>query len=343
MSAHTAACESTTKRRSTRRSIARQQIDNLIRTSTRSITGNSTQRDAFMHLVRLTQSRTQLLSPVQPNRFSPRDVCETTLQGLLNVSRFRKSWQREIDTWQPCEGSRRRVFVSLLQHLFFGYEAPDFFVSSWLMEPTPEVAKHQRWFLHICATGTIRGTDTPVKLTRLDAKRFSNAPHHMSVLAALGWALGNEPYPLELKPRGITRRNWKVRQAAKQEWYRTDWNPVVRLPDFFWTEDDSNPFEPTTWSIRQITRRIDLVNEGRELNHCVGSYMHRCMSGDSAIFSLKRHTDGQAKRMLTIEVSPQTRCIVTALGRNNSRPTPQARQLMTRWAKLNKLNITRWV
>lgn len=343
MSAHKAARESTTAPYSTRRSKARREIDELIRSSTQSITGSAIQKEAFVHLLRMTQAGTELLSPVQSNRFGPRNVCETSLQGLANVSRYQKSWQQDPSTWEPPEGSRRRVFSSLLRHLFFGHEAPDLFVSSWLAEPTAEISQHHRWYLHICATGTIRGTDTPFKLNRLHARRFANAPHHMSVLAALHWAVNDAPYPQQIKPKGMSRRNWKAMQAARQEWHRTDWKPPINVPDFFWSEDDSDACAPTTWSIRQITRRNDLVNEGRELNHCVGSYVSDCMAGESAIFSLKRHSGGLAKRCLTIEVSPEHECVVTALGRNNSRPTSKTRQLMNRWAKQNNLRIRRGV
>ncbi len=97
------------------------------------------------------------------------------------------------------------------------------------------------------------------------------------------------------------------------------------------------------WSIRQIIRRCDLIREGSELQHCVGSYFPRCRDGQTSIWSLKRHGLYQAHRVLTIELDPQSREVVTALGKQNSSPTTMARRVMERWAQRNQLSIASWV
>jgi hypothetical protein len=47
--------------------------------------------------------------------------------------------------------------------------------------------------------------------------------------------------------------------------------------------------------------------------------------------------------MLTIEVDPLDRTIVTELGNCNSAPKPAARRIMEMWAEQEKLEIARWV
>lgn len=327
---------------SLRQSRARREVDDLIRSAIGSIDGNRHRREAFMRLISMTQAKTALLGLSQPSRFHPKAICETSLRGLANISKYHKAWKRSPESWQPPNGSHRKVFMSLLQHLFFGHEAPDFFVTDWLAEASPESSQHQRWFVHICATGTIRGTDTPFALSRSAARRFSMAPHHMTVAQALSWAASDATYPKLVKPNGMTRRKWKSCRAAEQQWYASDWKPMPSVSFFRWT-DVSDVMESPTWTIRQIVRSAELEAEGIDLNHCVGSYKLRCLHGFSAIFSLKQTIAGVSKRVLTIEVRPQIRRVVTALGHSNSKPTANARRVMKRWAKKNRLSIEKCV
>jgi hypothetical protein len=55
------------------------------------------------------------------------------------------------------------------------------------------------------------------------------------------------------------------------------------------------------------------------------------------------HGSLDSHRVLTIQVLPATRKIITALGRCNTRPRPDARQVMTMWAEKEGLEIAPWV
>jgi hypothetical protein len=49
----------------------------------------------------------------------------------------------------------------------------------------------------------------------------------------------------------------------------------------------------------------------------------------------------ESHRVVTIEVLPKTRTIVTALGKRNSDPEPEARRIMELWAEQQGLEIDR--
>ena len=82
------------------------------------------------------------------------------------------------------------------------------------------------------------------------------------------------------------------------------------------------------WRIVELTDSASLSAEGALLHHCVGTYAELCAKGESSIWSMRRGGAFEMRRELTIEVDPKSRRIVTALGRRNSRPRPEARRIM---------------
>jgi hypothetical protein len=83
------------------------------------------------------------------------------------------------------------------------------------------------------------------------------------------------------------------------------------------------------WSFRELTSGRQLLQEGREMHHCVQSYAERCLTGLDSIFSLSLN----ARRCLTIQVNPTRKNIVQARGLCNRRPTPEEDFVMGLWGK----------
>jgi hypothetical protein len=98
---------------------------------------------------------------------------------------------------------------------------------------------------------------------------------------------------------------------------------------------------PVRWEIVELTSSAALVREGYVLRHCVASYARQCLWGFSRIWSLRRiESPSQvARSVVTIEVDPHARAIVQARGFRNGAPSPQARRLMTLWARRESLTI----
>ena len=74
----------------------------------------------------------------------------------------------------------------------------------------------------------------------------------------------------------------------------------------------------------------DLVQEGKNLHHCVGSYAERVAKGQCLILFL-RHTDEPEKPFYTIEVRGDQ--VQQVHGDHNSNPTPEVEQFIAQWKK----------
>jgi len=87
------------------------------------------------------------------------------------------------------------------------------------------------------------------------------------------------------------------------------------------------------WYIRQILNSKTLYCEGRALKHCVATYVEKCTSGNSIIFSLSNNIEG---RKLTIEVNRYMQ-MIQARGKFNANPSGKERKILMCWAKDNNV------
>lgn len=104
------------------------------------------------------------------------------------------------------------------------------------------------------------------------------------------------------------------------------------LPDTF-KEHMWKRLDDPMWEIAEITRKVDLLSEGRVLKHCVASYGSRIVRGEVSICSLRRY----GERCITIEVALSNKTIVQARGRHNRLTSPIERAMISKWARLNNL------
>jgi hypothetical protein len=93
------------------------------------------------------------------------------------------------------------------------------------------------------------------------------------------------------------------------------------------------------WTIRELLSREALVIEGRKLNHCVASYVHRCASGGGSIWTMELENIAGRKKLLTIELQNSSGRIVQARGRANRRPRQQEISVLRRWAASAGLTV----
>ncbi|MEA1787266.1 PcfJ domain-containing protein [Arenibacter sp. GZD96] len=84
------------------------------------------------------------------------------------------------------------------------------------------------------------------------------------------------------------------------------------------------------WDFTELINGKQLYEEGQYMRHCVGTYVGRCASGTSAIFSLKKN----GNRVITIEISPKLRMLVQCLGKGNRRPSEEESNVIKRWLSL---------
>jgi len=106
----------------------------------------------------------------------------------------------------------------------------------------------------------------------------------------------------------------------------------------FWKSHDIN-YEFTEgpnnhWSFTEILSSFGLQNEGKMMNHCVYGRESLCMSGKSAIVSVKYNFN----RCLTVEINPRTLFIKEAKGRKNRAPSAKEIEILCIW--IQKLKST---
>jgi hypothetical protein len=78
--------------------------------------------------------------------------------------------------------------------------------------------------------------------------------------------------------------------------------------------------------IRQLLSYPELLEEGQQMQHCVASFMHRCLRGQAGIYSL---TLGGARK-LTLQLSPERR-LVQVRGKHNRAPTAEESGWVLSW------------
>lgn len=93
------------------------------------------------------------------------------------------------------------------------------------------------------------------------------------------------------------------------------------------------------YSIVELTKAVDLKAEGSAMSHCVGSYAGSCSAGRTAIYSLRYVEGVDTFRVVTIEVTVNSRMIVQVRGKRNAKPNGVAARFIRAWAQKEKLQI----
>jgi len=128
--------------------------------------------------------------------------------------------------------------------------------------------------------------------------------------------------------------NWReeVRPKLRQSETTSDWRPTDIQPFEFVKDDD-------LWTIKELLTGRALKIEGANMRHCVGSYVDVCVKRESSIWSMRVQQGEQRRRVLTIEVLPESRRVYQASGKCNSEPTPIALEMLNRWAERERLTV----
>ena len=93
------------------------------------------------------------------------------------------------------------------------------------------------------------------------------------------------------------------------------------------------------WKIVQLLTPKALSVEGSALSHCVGSYVKRCRTGISSIWSLRKVEGERQKRIVTFEIQPSAMTIVQASGKSNRPANADEAMLIKAFAQKNGISI----
>ncbi len=108
-------------------------------------------------------------------------------------------------------------------------------------------------------------------------------------------------------------------------------NNPTSWKEWGWSIDYSDELEVAekapVWSFVEITDSSTLSEEGQQMGHCVGSYLGRCVRGESIIVSLWK----TGYRLLTIEIAGTGRGIVQVHGEGNRTATLDEMTVVNHW------------
>lgn len=150
---------------------------------------------------------------------------------------------------------------------------------------------------------------------------------------------------IEWSLKGVT---WNAMNRRASNWYQAR-QPIHRdlklakewkgkdYPGFDWESDSE-----VKYTISELTTAEALQKESSAMRHCVKSYQSRCISGQSAIWSLSKWEKGNQKSLLTIEVNRQLQ-VVQMRGVCNRRANKVERNIVERWANKANLKIRKGV
>ena len=141
-------------------------------------------------------------------------------------------------------------------------------------------------------------------------------------------------------PESLLRQmeGWHRRLAVDDGVQAAQWEPCG-LSGVTIRSDGAGVIPGGQWTVRELVCSKDLVAEGRRLNHCVASYVRRCRTGASAIFTVERTRGDRVRKLLTAEVDPAHGTIVQVRGRSNRDARPGEMAVLRRWATVRGLSL----
>ncbi|OJJ18845.1 hypothetical protein BKI52_25065 [marine bacterium AO1-C] len=117
------------------------------------------------------------------------------------------------------------------------------------------------------------------------------------------------------------------------------WTPN-KVRNFLYRANKADQKSPI-YRIMQLTNNYAIEREGEVMRHCVGSYLHRCESGDTSIWSLTATTCNGVKPLLTIQLH-EGETIVQVRGKANSMPGVDESKIVRQWAKRERLKVANY-
>lgn len=160
-------------------------------------------------------------------------------------------------------------------------------------------------------TALMRAALTAAKKCRSGIRQFWGN----QVSMVLDWFMDGERRHVEISPafggnlRGRTNQrvldknqrkaDWAWFMRQQEEWHRTITERQKAKTNNEKWESALEEFKMKGYNIVPLIETHQLIDEGKAMHHCVGSYVRQCLDGSSRIFSIRK---GEA-RVATLELS----------------------------------------
>lgn len=175
---------------------------------------------------------------------------------------------------------------------------------------------------------------------------FSNQKHlaHWDLLKLLEY--------LEMRIQRSRRytmkgRTLKALENQAQEWHLEmqkmrneanyiSWPSSGILPLSFEVIKDNT--KTVTYKTVELLNSDVLYEEGYDMNHCVADYIDDCYEGSSAIFSLRKYSGENMKKVATIEINLESLEILQIEGNCNTPPPSEALIAIQSWRGVKEVH-----
>jgi hypothetical protein len=172
---------------------------------------------------------------------------------------------------------------------------------------------------------------------------FIQAQRHLPAERVWGPGAGEQPLQPDFSLRGRSLHGLRRHMIYWRAEHQARLSAATAPPTCRWPRTSIGPFHlaegSRAWTIDELLSDRELRVEGGIMRHCVASYIHDCARRRTTIWSMKVHVGDLHKRVLTIEVLPDTRQIWQAKGKRNAAPDAEAREILDRWARQERLTI----
>jgi len=95
------------------------------------------------------------------------------------------------------------------------------------------------------------------------------------------------------------------------------------------------------WTITELLTSKEILYEGNKMKNCLASYIFRCASGESAIFTVECFypVSQHIEKTATLEVNPAKRTLIQAKEKCNAPLSPKTTNVVKRWAAANGVRV----
>lgn len=132
------------------------------------------------------------------------------------------------------------------------------------------------------------------------------------------------------------------RETQKRKKNPGSWGHHPAIEDFTFIEKKKD--SAVTYTIVQLLSAQALLEEGKRLEHCVGSYSWSCHNGSTSIWSVRHQQPGGTFEPLgTVEINNQTKTVVQFAAKRNRTPDNKAWFLLDQWCAKNQIGVSRWL
>lgn len=117
-----------------------------------------------------------------------------------------------------------------------------------------------------------------------------------------------------------------------------DWKKSS-INDYIAIESATENKEARVWAIRELLTSQEIKKEGQSMKNCVATYIPKCQSRKSGIWTMEMLFKNKVVKMVTIEVNLQKNEICQVKARFNKRPTDKCMQILKEWEKQEGLSL----